>query len=248
MSEIAQKTEELSIAFVMADLSDLQNLADIYKRFDELTILASKESYDLLARAASAASKLIEKLILNEITDKNSAFDVISQTISIIQAIAVHKRDIHEVNFPEELGISVIENTETSTTDTQEESEVVPAESVQQISLFRDATLVADFINESREHLHEADVKLLILESDPKDNDALNAVYRSFHTIKGVAGFLNLKDVTTLAHATEDLLDRARKGELLFVGTSVDVTFAAVDLLKQMISDVEMALSSDKPS
>jgi len=247
MSEIAQKTEELSIAFVMADLSDLQTLADIYKRFDELTILASKESYDLLARAASAASKLIEKLILNEITDKNSAFDVISQTISIIQAIAVYKRDIHEANFPEELGISVIEKTENSTTDTQEESEVVPTESVQQISLFRDATLVADFINESREHLHEADVKLLILESDPKDSDALNAVYRSFHTIKGVAGFLNLKDVTTVAHATEDLLDRARKGELLFVGTSVDVTFAAVDLLKQMISDVEMALSSDKP-
>jgi two-component system chemotaxis sensor kinase CheA len=104
--------------------------------------------------------------------------------------------------------------------------------------------LIADFIGESREHLHEADVQLLVLENDPNNEDALNAVYRAFHTIKGVAGFLNLTEISTLAHATEDLLDRARKGEITFIGTPIDVTFSAVDSLKQMIDDVEKALSS----
>jgi len=265
MSEIIQKTEELSIVFVMADLSDLQMLADIYRRFDELSAIASKESYDIVSRAASAASKLIEKIILDEITDKSAIFDAISQTISTIQAIAVHKRGIHEVKFPAELGIlipddqSAIRNKTTEDTVIEEKIETIvtdatnvkieskQAEASRQTSLFGDPDLIADFINESREHLHEADVQLLILENDPKNDDALNAVYRSFHTIKGVAGFLDLKDITTLAHATEDLLDRARKGEILLIGSPIDVTFTAVDLLKQMISDVESALSSGKP-
>ncbi len=109
--------------------------------------------------------------------------------------------------------------------------------------LVGDPSLIADFINESREHLHEAEVQLLTLEGDPKNIDALNAVYRSFHTIKGVAGFLNLQAISTLSHAVEDLLDHARKGEITFIGPAVDVTFASVDSLKQMISDVETALS-----
>jgi two-component system, chemotaxis family, sensor kinase CheA len=260
MSEIVQKTEELSIVFVMADLSDLQTLADIYRRFEELSTVASKESYDLIARAASAASKLIEKVILNEINDKDTVFEIISQTVSSIQAIAVHKRENHEVNFPEELGISISDNQSASSDESiitdeienekiiiNENAESKSPETSQQNSLFGDPGLVADFINEAREHLNEADVKLLTLENDPKNDDALNAVYRSFHTIKGVAGFLNLKDITTLAHATEDLLDRARKGEILLVGSPIDVTFIAVDSLKEMISGVESALSSGKP-
>jgi two-component system chemotaxis sensor kinase CheA len=265
MSEIIQKTEELSMVFVMADLSDLQTLADIFKRLDELSTIASKESYDLIAKAASAASKLIEKVILNEITDKNAVFDVISQTISTIQAIVVHKRGVNEVSFPEELGISLLdkqsvirdgvtkdtiteEKSENDTIDTsQEKIESTTSESSQQSALFNDPGLMADFINEAREHLQEADVQLLTLENNPKNEDSLNSVYRSFHTIKGVAGFLNLKDVATLAHVTENLLERARKGEILLSGLPIDVTFSALDSLKQMISDVELALSSGKP-
>ncbi|MFC1614380.1 chemotaxis protein CheA [Gemmatimonadota bacterium] len=107
-----------------------------------------------------------------------------------------------------------------------------------------DATLVCDFITESRGHLDNADVQLLTIESDSEDQEALNAVFRSFHTIKGVAGFLDLKDISDLAHAAEDLLDKARKGNLVLSGVAIDTIFEAVDTLRRLIEQVEGALSS----
>lgn len=263
MSEFIQKIEELSVTFVMADLTDLQALADLYKRFEEIANLAKTEQNQTLAKIAIAASKLIEKIILDEVEDKNRAIEVISQTISSMQSIAVHNRNINEAGIPNELNEFIpdsldMENeiTEKAEEKEQETSEIIKEQASKsddstdvaskQSVLIGDESLIADFIVEAREHLHEADVQLLNIESDPKNNDALNAVYRSFHTIKGVAGFLNLKDIATLAHATEDLLDRARKGELLLVGAPIDVTFNAVDAMKQMISDVETALSTKK--
>ena len=263
MSEFIQKIEELSVTFVMADLTDLQALADLYKRFEEIANLAKTEQNQTLAKIAIAASKLIEKIILDEVEDKNRAIEVISQTISSMQSIAVHNRNINEAGIPNELNEFIPDGldmgneiTEKAEEKEQETSEIIKEQASksddstdvasEQSVLIGDESLIADFIVEAREHLHEADVQLLNIESDPKNNDALNAVYRSFHTIKGVAGFLNLKDIATLAHATEDLLDRARKGELLLVGAPIDVTFNAVDAMKQMISDVETALSTKK--
>ena len=182
----------------------------------------------------------------------------------LIQKIAVYNRNPHEAMIPEELNDFMsddmdIENNNTAEkveeenqgttdkTDNQTEAANIKIDNLaEQTALLNDESLTEDFITEAREHLHEADVQLLIIENDPKNEDSLNAVYRSFHTIKGVAGFLNLKDISTLAHATEDLLDHARKGEMLLIGTPIDVTFSAMDAMKQMLSDVETALFSKK--
>ena len=92
-----------------------------------------------------------------------------------------------------------------------------------------------------------ADLHLLTLETDPGNQDAINAVFRAFHTIKGVSGFLALNEVQSLSHEAENLLDRSRKGELDLVGRAIDVTFDAVDMLKQLIDNVGVALGSGEP-
>lgn len=107
-----------------------------------------------------------------------------------------------------------------------------------------DLGLMGDFVAEAREHLEAADVNLLTLETDPKNEEAINAVFRAFHTIKGVAGFLALDDIKSCAHEAENLLDKVRKGELDLVGPVVDVTFDAVDALKRLIGHVADALGS----
>ena len=63
--------------------------------------------------------------------------------------------------------------------------------------------------NEAREHLDAVDMHLLTLETDPHHEEALNSVFRAFHTIKGVAGMLGLSAIGSLAHKAENLLDRA---------------------------------------
>lgn len=107
-----------------------------------------------------------------------------------------------------------------------------------------DPALLGEFVNEAREHLEAADVHLLTLEKDPRQDDALNAVFRAFHTIKGVAGFLGLEEIGHLAHDTENLLDRARKGKLVLAGPAINVTFEAVDAMKRLVDALCVALST----
>ena len=105
-----------------------------------------------------------------------------------------------------------------------------------------DADLFSDFASEAEEHLSTAESTLLSLETDPGDGELLNAVFRSFHTIKGAAGFLNLHDVIGVSHAVEDLLDSVRKGELQFNDVISDVAFEAIDLLKELLEAVQTQL------
>ena len=78
----------------------------------------------------------------------------------------------------------------------------------------QDPELLADFVLESREHLTSIEAQVLTIERDPSDSEALNAVFRGFHTIKGLAGFLELWEVQRLAHEVETVLDRARNAQL----------------------------------
>lgn len=93
-------------------------------------------------------------------------------------------------------------------------------------------------MQEGNEQLADADTRLLDLEKNPADDEALNAVFRSFHTIKGLAGFLNLEDLQIAAHAGEDLLDCARARKLVLRGAAIDLVFQATDVLKQLIRQV----------
>ena len=107
-----------------------------------------------------------------------------------------------------------------------------------------DETLLCDFLSEAQGHLDSADVQLLRIENAPQDKEALNAVFRSFHTIKGVAGFLDLMDIQELAHISEDVLDNARKDKLELCGGAIDTIFEAVDFLRRLLGQIEEALSS----
>ena len=110
-----------------------------------------------------------------------------------------------------------------------------------------DLDLVKDFVQEATEHLDNCDIHLLTLETDPEESDALNAVFRAFHTIKGVSGFLGLDEIKQISHEAENLLDRARKKELLLVGDTIDVVFEAVDALKECVEAVRKALTTGEP-
>jgi len=107
--------------------------------------------------------------------------------------------------------------------------------------------LLNDFINESIEHLDNVEIQMLTLETNPEDSMALNAVFRAFHTIKGVAGYLTLDQIGNLSHNVESLLDKGRKGEILLQGLAVDIIFDSVDLMKTMITNIRNAMKNGTP-
>ena len=110
-----------------------------------------------------------------------------------------------------------------------------------------DEELLAGFVAEALEHLESIEVNSLVLEDTPEDQEALNAVFRPFHTIKGVSGFLNLKGINHLAHALENLLDQARSGKLIIGSEAIDVILAGVDMLRQMIEEAQNAAAEKRP-
>lgn len=100
--------------------------------------------------------------------------------------------------------------------------------------VLQDETL-PDFITEARQHLESAEAGLLALERQPDDPEPLNVVFRAFHTIKGVAGFLNLSPIVRLAHSTETLMDEARKGRQLFTPAHIGLILAANDATSRLL-------------
>ena len=110
-----------------------------------------------------------------------------------------------------------------------------------------DEELLTGFVTEALEHLQSIEVNILLLEDTPDDQETLAAVFRPFHTIKGVSGFLNLQDINHLAHALENLLDQARSGRLVVAGEAIDVILAGVDQLRQMIMEAQAAFEDKRP-
>ena len=107
-----------------------------------------------------------------------------------------------------------------------------------------DREILGDFVIESIENLGTIEVNLIDLEHDPSDTETINAIFRPFHTIKGVSGFLNLWKINKLAHSAENLLDKARNGEVRIEGMIIDIILESVDMLKRMIEGVQEGLEN----
>jgi two-component system chemotaxis sensor kinase CheA len=108
----------------------------------------------------------------------------------------------------------------------------------------QDRELIENFIMESLEHLATIEVNVLALEQDPDNLEVINAIFRPFHTIKGVSGFLNFSDINRLGHEVETLLDDARNQKLTVDETITDVVLDAVDLMKAMIGHLRQHLET----
>ena len=111
-----------------------------------------------------------------------------------------------------------------------------------------DRALLVDFITESRELLEQAEAALLGLESDPDDAEAVNTIFRAFHTIKGTSAFLALHAITEFAHHAETVLSRVRDREIRCVGGYADLALRSCDLLRALLEASQDALEGNGPA
>ncbi|WP_207588602.1 Hpt domain-containing protein [Halomontanus rarus] len=95
-----------------------------------------------------------------------------------------------------------------------------------------------DFVQESEEHITELNNSLLALERSPTNDDAMEAIFRTAHTLKGNCGAMGLTRASDLAHAIEDLLDAIRADEVAVTSELMDTIFDGVDELEAMIDEV----------
>src|SRR3989338_3978589 len=103
---------------------------------------------------------------------------------------------------------------------------------VPDLNLAENAEMLADFSREAQRHLISARNSLLVLESVPTDKESIENIFRTFHTIRGLADFLNLSDIRWLTQESETMLNLVRKNQLSFETISRLSTRAVNDLQK----------------
>ncbi|MCW5777715.1 MAG: chemotaxis protein CheA, partial [Phycisphaeraceae bacterium] len=96
-----------------------------------------------------------------------------------------------------------------------------------------------DFLCEAREHITASEEALLALEHDNGNIELINTVFRAFHTIKGVSGYMGLGPIVSLAHGAEQLLDGARSGTLSLGRDELDLILASCDMMTRLIGVLE---------
>lgn len=94
------------------------------------------------------------------------------------------------------------------------------------------------FIDESKEHLQSCSEHLLDLEKNPNDLAIVSEIFRSAHTLKGMAATMGFEDLADLTHKMENVLDAIRNAKIIVTSDILDVVFESVDHLEEMVNDI----------
>lgn len=108
-----------------------------------------------------------------------------------------------------------------------------------------DKGLIKEFVTETKEHLESLEDDFLALESQKEtpEKDLIDNIFRVIHTIKGNAGFFQLKNIGDLSHVMETILSHIRNGKLIPTPTVIDNLLNGIDLVNSMLDDIQ---ASDK--
>ncbi len=102
------------------------------------------------------------------------------------------------------------------------------------------------FLDESREHLQAINDNTLRLENDPDNSALVNEIFRSAHTLKGMAATMGFEDISSLTHKMENVLDLIRNDELVVTTEVIDILFIAIENLEDMVEDISMGNDGKK--
>lgn len=102
-----------------------------------------------------------------------------------------------------------------------------------------DIQLLKTFLAEVREHLEMIDHGLISLENDPGNDSILSLIFRSFHTIKGSTGYFGFKNLETIAHTCESLLNTIRDKKIAAKTELISYLLESVDAIRDITDKIE---------
>lgn len=233
--------DQLALKIVMLEPDDVKELGEVLNDLDEIIKLVDDAGINELVQVGRTIHSITENVILHNADSTEEGVKQIEEGVSIFQEALKNLRqgqpfDAKVNSFLKSAGQSILAETPEEATP-MDEAETGPGQTEEETppELSQDKELVESFILESMEHLDSIEVNILKLEQDPANPDVINEIFRPFHTIKGVSGFLNFTEINQLAHEVETILDEARSEKISIDGTTVDLILDAVDLLKTMI-------------
>ena len=224
----------------MAEVEELQKILNQINRTVVETGGCTNQLFQQIKGTTTDAAELLQKVLEKQVADTDKSIKTVLQAVSALQGL------IDQIAQQPPL-VAGGGDSQSNQKDLSTNSEIDVQKDM--VISEEDVSLILDFIAESVEHINSAEAALLELETKPDDGDKelLNRILRAFHTIKGLAGFLNLTDIGSLAHAAENLLDQTRKSQLNLAGESIDVLFESISMMKEMGVSLSEAVETHKP-
>jgi two-component system chemotaxis sensor kinase CheA len=254
---LAERVDVMASDFVFLENQEI-DISDAGKFLNYLDLIfsdAEKLSVTQITQISRSMSNILGKWLIDQVEDKGAGFTLLEKGIALMQEIALSCQNIgsydgniepflHEcaqllgeaIVIPAAEGAGDSPNEAVispSVEDIPVKAEEKPAESIQ------DQSLLNDFIIEATEYIDEIEVNILNLEQEPENKEFINAIFRPFHSIKGVASFLNLSVIRELAHKLENLLDKTRNDEMEVNPALIDVVLSGADALKIFVNQLK---------
>ncbi|MBN2547127.1 MAG: chemotaxis protein CheA [Spirochaetes bacterium] len=104
------------------------------------------------------------------------------------------------------------------------------------MSDFLDEGLLKDFFDEAYVQIDIMEENLLVLEKNSKDKNAIDAIFRAAHTLKGNSASVSMEEITTITHTLEDAMDQIRNNEIKLNSKIIDILLSTLDIIKNMVN------------
>lgn len=95
------------------------------------------------------------------------------------------------------------------------------------------------FLDETKEHLQSLSDQFMVLEQEPDNMDTINEIFRSAHTLKGMAGTMGYKRMQTLTHDMENVFSEVRNNTIKVDSNMVDLLFQCLDALEEYTENIQ---------
>jgi two-component system, chemotaxis family, sensor kinase CheA len=246
-ADLETKLDELTLLIGGFCPGEIPVLGDMLNNLDGLMALSKNIAPSLFHDIALASKIYVETMTMEE----RSSTRPVEEALVLLKSILSHMKrnepfafdcsdvlELLKIRFSEEKTAEPVQ--EESAADTRAEPENKAPVKISG----DDMEILIDFVSEALENLETIEVNLIDLEQDPANMEIINNIFRPFHTIKGVSGFLSLNKINRLAHATENLLDSARSGEFVINDIATDAVLESVDTLKQLMDKVSEGINT----
>lgn len=230
---------ESTIIELEKNLNDTDLLHSIFRDLHSIKGLAGFAGQTFIQRISHQTETLIDGCRQGKLVTTHQIIDSIFQSLDFIKKICDDLAIIKNSNFLKEVyfhlqNMEKIENEninleiiETEITNIEDEEEV-------------DEEFLQDFVVEAKEHLENIESQVILLEKNPEDIEIIHSMFRSFHTIKGLAGFVNQNLVQEVAHQTETIMDNCRKGKIKVDKAIINLILTSSDYINKSCDDTSL--------
>ena len=101
-----------------------------------------------------------------------------------------------------------------------------------------DNPALEEFVEEVEEIIEDLEEGVLLLEEQPKKRSLIDRIFRAMHTIKGGAGMVMETELAEYAHHFENLLDKARNGEIVCTPEMASLLLSSIDGFRSFLSKI----------